>query len=294
MKVIKEIFIGCLNFILFGLNLFTIMIPLILVSIIKFTIPISGVRKATNVILNKIATYWITINNLITSITTKTNWLVEDFGQLKMKEWYLVISNHQSWVDILVLQKIFNKKIPFLKFFIKKQLLFVPLLGFAWWALDFPTMRRYKRKEIEKNPNLKGKDLEETKKACEKFKKIPISVMNFVEGTRFTKAKHDKQKSSFKHLLKPKAGGISFVLSAMGGQLHEIVDVTISYPSKTVSLWDYMSGKLSDIKVKVRVIDITPDLIGDYFNDTKYKEHFQNWLNLIWEEKDNTLEEMAL
>lgn len=292
MKDIKEIFIGCLNFILYLLNLIMIMIPLTLVSIVKFTIPVQNVRKIANIVLNQLATFWISVNNEIITLTTKTKWFVEDFDKFSMDEWYLVLANHQSWVDILVLQKIFNKQVPFLKFFIKKQLLYVPLLGYAWWALDFPTMRRHKREEIEKNPSLRGKDLEDTKKACEKFKTIPISIMNFVEGTRFTKAKHKKQKSQYNNLLKPKAGGISFVLSAMGGQLHKIIDVTICYPSKTVSFWDYLAGKIDCIKVKTKVIDITPDLIGDYFNDNEYKAKFQNWLNNMWEDKDKLLDEL--
>ncbi len=293
MRKIKEIFIGTLSTLLYFINLVLIMIPFFFVALVKFLIPIKKVRVVTDYILNMISTYWISVNGIISSTLTNTKWEVNDFGTLKMKEWYLVISNHQSWVDILVLQKIFNKKIPFIKFFIKKQLLFVPILGFAWWALDFPTMRRYKREEIEKNPKLKGKDLEETKKACERFKNIPVSIMNFVEGTRFTKEKHKKQNSPFKHLLKPKAGGIAFVLSAMGGNLNKILDVTISYPTKKVTFWDYMAGKVDKIKVNVKLRDITHDLIGDYFNDSEFKKSFQSWLNDIWEEKDKLLEEMA-
>src|SRR3546814_9530339 len=113
----------------------------------------------------------------------------------------------------------FNRRIPLLKFFLKQELIKVPLLGLAWWALDFPFRKRFTRAEIEANPSLKGKDLETTRKACEKFKEMPTSVMNFFEGTRFTQAKHDQQQSPYEFLLKPKAGGTAFALSAMDGKL---------------------------------------------------------------------------
>ena len=57
------------------------------------------------------------------------SWDVEGVETLDRSEWYLVLANHQSWVDIAVLQRIFHRKIPFLKFFIKKELLWLPILG---------------------------------------------------------------------------------------------------------------------------------------------------------------------
>ena len=53
--------------------------------------------------------------------------------------------------------------------------------------------------------------------------------MNFLEGTRFTAAKHAKQESPYRYLLKPKAGGIAFVLAAMDGKIEKMVNVTIAY-----------------------------------------------------------------
>jgi 1-acyl-sn-glycerol-3-phosphate acyltransferase len=224
----------------------------------------------------------------------RIEWEVNGLTQLKKKDWYLVISNHQSWVDILVLQKIFNSKIPMLKFFLKKELIWIPFLGLAWWALDFPFMKRYSKKFLEANPHLKGKDLESTRKACEKFKQTPVSVMNFVEGTRFTPEKHDRQKSPFDRLLLPRAGGIAFVLGSMGEYLHNIVDVTIAYPGGVPTFWDYISGKTKKIIVDVDVFPVGEQLIGDYFNNDGYKQQFCEWLNQIWQEKDKKLDELIL
>lgn len=205
-----------------------------------------------------------------------------------------MISNHQSWVDILVLQRIFNRKIPFLKFFLKKELIWVPFLGLCWWALDFPFMRRYTKSFLAKNPHLKGKDLETTRNACEKFQYKPVSVMNFIEGTRITPQKHARQKSPFEKLLKPRAGGIAFVLSAMGHQLHKLVNVTIHYPDGIPTYWDFVCGKVKKIHVEVAVTPVA-DLFNNnvfndgYFDDPQQRARFQQWLNQVWQHKDQQL-----
>jgi hypothetical protein len=130
---------------------------------------------------------------------------------------YLVISNHQSWVDIPALIQALNRRTPFFKFFLKKELIWVPFLGLAWWALDYPFMKRYSKAFLAKHPELAGQDLKITKEACELFKRQPVTVVNYLEGTRFNETKRKQQGSPFKRLLKPKAGGVAFVLAAMGG-----------------------------------------------------------------------------
>lgn len=260
--------------------------PLFVFSLIKLLLPIQGVRKLCNRILNTIASAWITVNGYIHQQTKRIRWTVEGLDGLKLNDWYLVLANHQSWTDIFVLQKIFNRRVPFLKFFLKQELIYVPVLGLAWWALDFPFMKRHSKEYLKKHPEMKGKDAETTRKACEKFRTIPISVMNFVEGTRFSPEKHDRQHSPFQHLLKPKAGGIGLVLSAMGEQLHRILDVTIVYPQGAGSFWDFLCGKVTDIRVHVRSLPIEQEILGDYENDPEYRSRFQQWLNALWREKD--------
>ena len=154
-------------------------------------------------------------------------------------------------------------------------------------------MRRYSTAQLRKNPKLKGKDIEITRKACAKFKAKPVSVMNFVEGTRFSKAKHQKQNSQFQHLLKPKAGGMAFALSAMGEQIHKLVDVSIYYPDAVPSYWDYLTGKLPSVKVHIKVSDIDPAMRGDYMNDRDFKIGFQEQLNQLWLTKDQVLSQLA-
>lgn len=264
---------------------------LLAASLIKL-IPFKPTQKLCTKILIMIASRWIHNNTLICRLLLGIKVKVKGETDLPMKEWYLVISNHQSWSDIVVLQIVFNRRIPLLKFFLKKELIWVPLLGVAWWALDFPFMKRFSAEFLKKNPHLKGKDIEITKKACEKFSFTPVSVMNFVEGTRFTEAKHKRQNSPFKNLLKPKAGGTGFVFTAMGHQLHSILNVTIKYPQHDLNFWNFLCGRIDEVDVFIEKIPVTDDLIGDYVSDPVYQKNFQTWLNGIWLKKDKLLDEM--
>lgn len=289
---LPELIKGVLSISLYTFNTIIICIPLILFSFIKFCVPVKSVVVFIDRSLNLLAAIWIWVNTVNTKLFCRIDWDVRGLEKLAKKEWYLVLSNHQSWVDILVLQTLLNRKIPMLKFFLKKELIWVPFLGLAWWALDFPFMKRYTKKEIEKNPKLKGKDLESTKKACEKFKHTPVSVINFVEGTRFTPAKKERQNTQLTHLLNPKAGGIAFVLGSMGDYLHKIIDVTIVYPDGIPTFWQFISGGVKKVIVDFQIIPITKELKGDYFNDPDYKKTFFTWINDHWQNKDHKISKL--
>jgi 1-acyl-sn-glycerol-3-phosphate acyltransferase len=283
---------GSLSLALFILNTVFWCIPLFVLATVKAAVPLESWMRRCSRMLNAIAENWIWVNNQNEKLFGNTRWDVQGIETLERSEWYLVLANHQSWVDIVVLQKIFHRKIPFLKFFIKKELLWLPILGQAWWAMDFPFVKRYSKSHLQKKPHLKGKDLEITRQACKKFKKIPISVTNFVEGTRFTNEKHRRQQSPYPHLLKPKAGGIAFVLGSMGEQIHRVLDVTIVYPDGITNFWALLCGKIRKIKVRVRSLPVSAELLGDYTNDGHFRAGLQLWLNNIWAEKNRYIEEM--
>ncbi len=266
----------------------------LLFSIFKIILPFENARDFIGKILIKFGNGWIIGNNINILLTQNIKFKVNGLENLKMDDWYIVIANHQSWVDIVVLQKIFLGKIPFLKFFLKQELIWVPILGPCWWALDFPFMKRYTREFLEKNPHLRGKDLETTKIACEKFKKMPISIMNFVEGTRFTKKKHAQKKSPFNHLLGPKAGGVGFIFSAMGDYINKIINVTIYYPNGRKTMMDLFFGRIKEVRVCVEVLDIPTDIKGDFEGDPKIREKVQSFLNGIWKEKDILIQDLTL
>lgn len=268
-------------------------LPLLLVAAIKALLPSERLRLACNPVLMWFAENWIAVNSAMIEMFTSTRFRVEEDASLQADGHYLVLANHQSWVDILVLQKIFNRRAPFLRFFLKRQLFWVPLLGLAWWALDFPFMGRYNRRQIAKNPELGKRDVEATRRACEKFRKIPVSVMNFVEGTRFTPEKHASQQSPYRHLLKPKSGGVAFVIDAMGDTLRAVLDVTIVYPAGRPSMIDLIGGRIPEVRVSVKQRSIPDGLLGgNYQDDRAFRARFQQWMNGLWDEKDAEIERL--
>lgn len=264
--------------------------PLLVAALLKAAVPLQGIRRICDRLLMGIAASWIGVNTAMIRWFTRTRLLVDIDAKLQPRGHYLVLSNHQTWVDIPILQAVLNRRVPLLRFFLKSQLFWVPLLGLAWWALDFPFMKRYSREQLAKRPELAGRDIAATRRACARFMHIPVAIMNFVEGTRFTRDKHDKQASPFMHLLKPKAGGIAFVLDAMGCALHSILDVTIVYPNGRPTMFDLFADRIREVHVSIRERQIPADLLtGDYQNDPAFRERMQAWLNDVWAEKDRTI-----
>ena len=254
-------------------------------ALMKLALPFSAVRRGLDRVLMTLAEGWIAINGWWMALVHRTRWDVQGLDGLRRKGWYLVSSNHQSWVDILVLQKVFHRRVPFLKFFLKRQLLYVPVMGLAWWALDFPFMRR--------RSGSRTRDLATARKACEKFRQIPTSVMNFLEGTRFSRAKRDAQGSPYRHLLKPKVGGLATALSAMGERFDALLDVTIVYPQGVPTFWDLLSGRLREVVVRVRERAIPVDLLaGDYEGDPVFRARMQAYVQDLWAEKDRHIDEL--
>ncbi|GAA4889593.1 acyltransferase [Ferrimonas pelagia] len=266
--------------------------PLVMLLGLVKLLPFAPLQHGCTVLIDTIATWWISINNANQRLFSRTKMITHSLPQLSAQQWYLVVANHQSWVDILMLQHLFNRKIPFLKFFLKWELIYVPFLGLAWWALDFPFMRRYSKSFLKKHPHLKGKDQETTRKACAKFHNKPVSVMNFVEGTRFTIDKQQRQKSPYKQLLKPKVGGVALSLDAMDGKLNTLLDVTIYYPGGIPSFWDFLCGRVD--RVELHVEQHCLEAVNQLnYQDRDGKTAYQSWLNQIWHHKAGKLAQLG-
>ncbi|MBK6469592.1 MAG: acyltransferase [Betaproteobacteria bacterium] len=253
-------------------------------ALLKLLLPFDGARRVCDRALTALASAWVAINNgWIVAVRERStpDWDVQGLEGLDKRGWYLVSSNHQSWVDILVLQRIFHGRIPFLKFFLKKELIWVPVIGLAWWALDFPFMKR------GKGAGARHSDLATTRAACQKFKRIPTSVINFVEGTRFTPAKHAMQRSPYTHLLKPKIGGLGIALATMGDMFTALLDVTIVYPDGTPTFTHLLTGSIGRVVVRVQVRPIPPEVLGgDPIGDPAYRQRLSAWVDAQWREKD--------
>ena len=271
----------------FTLVLNTLLVTALMVppALLKLLVPAAAVRRVCDRALNALASGWVAVNNAWIGAVRPVQWDVRGVDSLHPRGWYLVSSNHQSWVDILVLQRIFHGHIPFLKFFLKQELIWVPVIGLAWWALDFPFMKR------GRGHGARQSDLQSTREACEKFKRIPTSVINFVEGTRFTPAKHALQNSPYRHLLKPKIGGLGIALATMGEQFEALLDVTIVYPHGAPRFWDLLCGRIDAVTVRVQQREIPPEVLGsDPMGDKAYRQRISAWVEQQWAEKDVLIE----
>ncbi len=282
---------GALASILLVCNTLFWCVLVFILAVFKLLVPLPAVRRRVDPMLNALATAWVSCNAAWMRLTQATRWDVAGVAGLDRHDWYLVNCNHQSWVDILVLQRVLNRRVPLLKFFLKRELLYVPVIGLAWWALDFPFLRRQSKEDLRRNPAQRLADREATLRACEKFARIPTSVISFAEGTRFTPAKH--QGSPYHHLLKPKAGALALTLGAMGGQFHAMLDVTIVYPAGAPTFWDFLCGRVPRIVVRVRQLPIPAEFSsGDYVQDRVFRRRFHQWLEGIWEFKDQEIDRL--
>jgi len=284
--------VGLLSLLVYTSSILVAFLLLLPTALLKRLVP--RCQQPCNRALDQIADTWLGFNNWQQRHLTRTVIDVKgDLTQLSRDQWYMLVVNHQSWVDILILVRVFTAHISPVKFFYKKELLWVPVLGQALWAVDFPMMHRHKREQIAKNPALATQDMERTQKACEAYRQHPVTMVNFLEGTRFTLAKHSAQQSPYRHLLMPKAGGLAFALAAMQGQLKTLLDATLYYPAGPPRFWDYAQGKVARVEVSFKLRDIDPSLIGDYTGDPEFRRRFQDWVNQLWREKDAELQSLT-
>lgn len=284
---------GCLASLLLALNTLFWCWPLFTLALVKLLLPFAPAQRFLRFLMHGIAEAWIGFNKFWMDLVGSTRWDVQGLQGFDKQHSYLVTSNHQSWVDILVLQYQLNRRLPLLKFFLKQELIWVPVIGLCWWALEFPFMKRYSKEYLARHPEKRGQDLATTRRACARYKSNPVSVFNFLEGTRLTAQKHAQQQSPFRYLLKPKAGGIAFVLDAMGEQLDAIVNVTIHYPGGAPGFWDLLCGRLGQVVVRFDKLDIPAEFIGkNYDQDEQYRLSFQQWVNQLWQAKDAQLGEL--
>ncbi|GIU03132.1 acyltransferase [Shewanella morhuae] len=262
-------------------------------GLVKIVMPTQGARNAVSSVMNRFMWAWASCNGGILFLIAKIEWDIQGLEGLDKNSWYLLISNHLSGFDIAAQTYVLRNHIPMLKFFLKNELMYVPIMGLGCWALDMPFMNRTSPAKLKKNPKLKGKDLETTRRACEKFKKMPTSIINYVEGSRFTKQKHQRQNSPYRHLLRPKAGGIAFTLSAMGEQFTNLLDMTIVYPDAPEDiLFGVMNGKVSKIIVRINALPVPQVDPARYFSESEYRVEFQRWLNQVWAEKDQQIDDL--
>jgi 1-acyl-sn-glycerol-3-phosphate acyltransferase len=218
--------------------------------------------------------------------------IIDDGEEFDQNDWYMAMSNHQSWADIFVLLVSANYKIPLLKFFMKKELWWIPFVFLANQTLNMPFVNRHSKEEIEKNPSLRTRDYENTIKSCKRFLRSPSTIFSYAEGTRFTQDKHSSQNSPYKNLLAPKIGGMATALSAMP-EINTLIDYSLVYKSKKRGAWNFLTGEMKQVKVLVTKHKIPESLKGkNYSEDYQYREDFKDWIDSIWKQKDADIEKL--
>ena len=242
---------------------------------------------------NKCMRWWLFRIRKIMKITNNAEWNCEIPLSAEFSDSYILISNHISWLDTLVLAAVFADLRPVPKFFLKHSLLYVPFVGLACWGLDMPFLRRYSRTYLLKHPEKRFTDIETSREACKKFSGVPTMMVVFPEGTRFTPEKRDLSKSPYRHLMQPKPTTIAVALESLGRQFNKIIDVTLCYPDNPQTPFrDFLEGRLKKVCISIREIEITDDLRGSYLTDKKYKRSFSLWLKELWQSKEQKMSVM--
>ena len=286
--------LGSLTLSLLVLNTLFWGVPLHLLAAVKL-VTRGGLRQKVNRGLREVAMFWSSGNDRVMDLTQQIHWDVEgDQGLDDLDHSYLLTANHQSWADILALMRVINRRLPFPRFFAKRELLRVPVIGVALWALEFPLVRRLGREALERDPELGRHDMETTRRACECYRLQPVTLISFLEGTRFRPHKHAAQRSPFRHLLRPKSGGVGFALEVMGTQLARHVDVTIAYPEGRTGFFEMLSGRIGHVVVRVHQGEVPPALRAGPGADGEevFREQVRAWAWGLWQSKDEEIDSL--
>jgi 1-acyl-sn-glycerol-3-phosphate acyltransferase len=247
-------------------------------------------RRRVTLLAAWLGEQFVRVNSVIYDALLPTRWNIQAAEGLDRNGHYLIFSNHRSWTDILVIFRAFHRRTALVRFFLKAELVWFPVVGQASWALDFPFMRRYSAEYLAKHPEKRGKDLETTRRACRRYRRVPVAILNFLEGTRFTAEKHEEQQSPYANLLRPRVGGAGFVLASLGDQLDGVIDVAIQYSEDDATIWDFVCGRIAEITVHMRELDVPPEFYSTAIVDPgPARDRFRAWIEKIWSEKDAIL-----
>ena len=290
MKGIFKHFIGIVTVIYISSVLAFGVLILVLISIPRM-LPVNAVKKYITAISNEIGNAIVWFLKITLGFIHRPKWQIDYPANISTKSWYIGMSNHMSWADIFVLLFIGNYKLPLLKFFMKKELKWIPIIYLVHKTIDMPFLNRHKPGEAQNDPDLKARNFENARDAAKKFTRYPTTAFSFVEGTRYTETKNNIQLSPYDDLLKPKIGALVTAFSGMP-MVEELIDFTIIYKTPKRSAWDFACGEMREAKIIIRSYKI-PKFIkeSDDMDSVKYKNQFRLFINDIWLEKQKLIKE---
>ena len=250
------------------LNLLCGVAILIPVSILNWLIPLPLVSRGCFFLVDAIYR---------TAVKVDSFWMLKVIGielsikgELNTDATPVVICNHQSWFDIPLVQEIITGSGPIIKFLVKRELVWVPIIGWICLALNFPRLRRKKNNDSSLN------DFSIIEKATKNHGIASGALLVFPEGTRFTELKKARQQAPYQRLLKPKAGGLKMIKQHVEGNT-KLIDITIDYHKKDVRIWDCLRGDPKKITITI-----------EHYNLAEI-DNIETWLNKRWLEKDHIL-----
>ena len=195
---------------------------------------------------------------------------------------HVVVSNHRSWADIFLVQDLVAARGPIVTFLTKRELVYVPIFGLIVFAFDFPVLRRRTPRGADA-ASRRADDRRRVTEAAAALLDSPAAILSFAEGTRFTAAKRDAARRDTgdrpcRHLLPPRAGGLTAMIEALAPGGGSIVDVTLVYP-RSVTFWEFLGGAAGPVQV---AWETTPIAAVE-------PRHVREWLNDRWRRKDELL-----
>ena len=258
------------------LNLLVWIVPLVLLGFVKFVVP--PIARSVDPLMDGIYRIAVRLDDFWLKRVLGIEWPHPVSG-LQRSSSALVISNHVSWSDILLIQSVLVPHGPLVKFLAKRELVWVPIFGVIFWAFDFPMLRRRTRPG-EDEQERRARDQAALVSACEVLRDRPAALVNFAEGTRFDEAKRIDSQSPFEHLLDPRVGGLHTLREAVGDQVETVIDLTLIYPRES-SFWEFLSGAVDKVEVEAELIP-TSSLPAT-------REALREWLSARWALKDSRI-----
>jgi 1-acyl-sn-glycerol-3-phosphate acyltransferase len=266
--------ISILSFTFITVNLLFWLPVLLIVAVTRLLLPYHQIIKLTSTLVDQVYRIAVNIDAWWMRKVLGIRFVIEDetnvLGTLEKTDSPLIISNHRSWFDVFILQTLVSSRGPILKFLIKAELLWVPVLGWVCIALNFPSLKR------KGDITSRQKDLQVAQSASLQLNATPGALLIFPEGTRFSEKKRDYRNSPYNSLLTPKPGGFKIIHQSLP-ESTMIIDFSIRYHRGDDNCWRCMSGLLNEVHIKVS--SVTSD---DVRNSLE-------WLDNRWLQKDHWL-----